>query len=323
LIVAALLAVVGCGGGTATMDGGTGGAGGRGGTSAAGGRGGASSGGGATGAAGSAGTTGAGGSGAAGTGGASGAAGAGGTTGTAGAGGTAGAAGRGGAGAASGAGGTAGRGGGGGGGGATAGAAGIGGAAGRGGTGGSAGTGGGAGRGGAGGVAGAAGGGGGTAGIAGGGGGGAGGGTACTTTSGCTSAQYCDISNNRCAANAGTCKARPQGCTADVDPVCGCDGVVYSNTCMAAAAGTDISDLGGCTPPTGTFPCGPRFCTHGTQYCEGKTGGAATNPGDYACHTLPAGCGGTPTCACISGSAMCGNCTMSNNGDIMTSCLFP
>jgi hypothetical protein len=71
------------------------------------------------------------------------------------------------------------------------------------------------------------------------------------------------------------------------------------------------------------FACGPRFCMRGTQYCEIMVGGAVTNPGNYACHNLPAGCGATPTCACLQGSAQCGNCTMSASGDLMTACLFP
>jgi hypothetical protein len=121
----------------------------------------------------------------------------------------------------------------------------------------------------------------------------------------------------------GTCQPRPQGCTANVDPVCGCDGSVYSNACLAAAAGTDISDLGGCTAPAGTFACGPRFCMHGTQFCESRTGGAVQNPGGYGCIAVPAACNGTPTCACVQPASSCGNCTMSNSGDITTACQFP
>jgi len=62
---------------------------------------------------------------------------------------------------------------------------------------------------------------------------------------------------------------------------------------------------------------------HGTQYCEQMLGGAVTNPGSYACHTLPAGCGTTPTCACLTGVAQCGMCAASASGDITTTCAFP
>jgi hypothetical protein len=104
--------------------------------------------------------------------------------------------------------------------------------------------------------------------------------------------------------------------------VCGCDGRLYRNECEANAyGGVDTQPMSGCPMPPGTFTCGTLFCAHGTQYCESMGGGATIN--GYACHDLPAGCGGTPTCACIQGTALCGNCTVLANGDIRTSCLFP
>jgi hypothetical protein len=132
--------------------------------------------------------------------------------------------------------------------------------------------------------------------------------------------------NNRCGSGAivsGMCMARPQACPATIELACGCDGVVYAHPCLANAAGHDVDESGtGCTPPSGTFACGPRFCTHGTQYCEAMTGGPADAAGTYACRPLPAGCGSTPTCACLD-STPCGNCQMSANGDLTTRCLRP
>ena len=107
-----------------------------------------------------------------------------------------------------------------------------------------------------------------------------------------------------------------------VDRVCGCDGQIHSSPCVAASAGVDVNDQGGCAPPAGTFACGPRFCTQGTQFCERMFGGPVGAAGTYTCRTLPPACGSPATCACLSGTT-CGNCTMTVAGDLTTSCLFP
>ena len=53
----------------------------------------------------------------------------------------------------------------------------------------------------------------------------------------------------------GRCEARPEACTQQMDPVCGCDDMTYPNACMAAMAGIAIASMGQCagqdpgTPP--------------------------------------------------------------------------
>ncbi len=42
------------------------------------------------------------------------------------------------------------------------------------------------------------------------------------------------------------CKPRPEMCTKQYDPVCGCDQKQYPNDCVAAAAGTGVLKKGDC-----------------------------------------------------------------------------
>ena len=44
----------------------------------------------------------------------------------------------------------------------------------------------------------------------------------------------------------GTCRIKPEICTADYAPVCGCDGKTYGNKCSANAEGVSVSTTGAC-----------------------------------------------------------------------------
>jgi len=117
----------------------------------------------------------------------------------------------------------------------------------------------------------------------------------------CAAGSFCRLEHGTCLAEpdvyTGMCEVKSDKCVEIYDPVCGCDGRTYDNSCFADTHGVSISRLGECTDPDMNiikdasqgelsteptiegFKCGSRetcseagtTCTVGTETCCGVT----------------------------------------------------
>ncbi|MBN1126144.1 MAG: hypothetical protein JXA82_14140 [Sedimentisphaerales bacterium] len=112
----------------------------------------------------------------------------------------------------------------------------------------------------------------------------------CTTGRDCGENYFCYFVN--CSDTEGFCAYRPEECEPIWDPVCGCDGVTYSNSCYAAMVGVSVDYRGECVPTscTSNLDCGSsHYCRR--ENCSDLEG---------ECEPIPLACPDVwaPVCGC-------------------------
>ena len=114
----------------------------------------------------------------------------------------------------------------------------------------------------------------------------------CSTNSECGADEYCRKTTGDCEGK-GTCLPKPLQCADIWNPVCGCNGMTYDNTCFAAAVGVNVNYAGECVD----IPCTSNVDCSEDEFCSKKVGNCN---GAGTCQPKPEVCPEVwdPVCGC-------------------------
>jgi hypothetical protein len=109
-------------------------------------------------------------------------------------------------------------------------------------------------------------------------------GDGCDDDDECASFEFCDTGVT--CGGPGKCTIRPDLCTRQYDPVCGCDGETYANSCIANASGVSVAAPGECTcvcPLIYQPVCGVDGSTYGNACAAGCADVEVAHEGECTC----------------------------------------
>ncbi len=117
----------------------------------------------------------------------------------------------------------------------------------------------------------------------------------------CAEDEVCELPAGFCevADLSGECVTRPQGCPDVFEPVCGCDGITYSNDCERLQKGVQKDHDGECEIARACGGIAGTPCGKG-EFCELPEGSCDVVDLEGECVTIPDGCEKIfqPVCGC-------------------------